>query len=284
MGEPAVPAGGEPADRLLSIGVFARRSRLSLKALRLYDRLGLLAPAHVDPGSGYRRYRESQLTTARLIAKLRRLDMPLANVARVVSAPGGLGAELLTSYWESVERRVAGQRQLVALLRLGLLGGEVRFGPLQVREREVPEQLVLAERRHVLLEELAGWIQPTLRRLTRAAERRGGCAGDRFVIFHGEVSEDSDGPVEVCVPVASGRRPPAGVTARREPAHREAYVRLTRAQYEFPQVLSAYDLVAQWISGRGLSWAGSPREVQLAGAAGTEPADEVCDVAYPIAG
>ena len=56
----------EPPDRLLSIGVFARRSRLSPKALRLYERLGMLTPAQVDGGNGYRRYRESQLATARL--------------------------------------------------------------------------------------------------------------------------------------------------------------------------------------------------------------------------
>ena len=73
--------GPAPADRLLSIGAFARRSRLSLKALRLYDRLGLLKPADVDPENSYRRYRESQLATARLIVMLRRLDMPLAQVA-----------------------------------------------------------------------------------------------------------------------------------------------------------------------------------------------------------
>ena len=68
-------------DPLLSIGVFARRSRLSMKALRLYDRRGLLTPADVDPDTGYRRYRESQLVTARLIVMLRRLNMPLAQVA-----------------------------------------------------------------------------------------------------------------------------------------------------------------------------------------------------------
>ena len=33
---------------LISIGEFARRSRLSPKALRLYDGLGLLTPARVD--------------------------------------------------------------------------------------------------------------------------------------------------------------------------------------------------------------------------------------------
>ncbi len=40
----------------MSIGEFARRSRLSANALRLYDELGLLPPARVDASSGYRYY------------------------------------------------------------------------------------------------------------------------------------------------------------------------------------------------------------------------------------
>lgn len=75
------------SDRRLSIGQFARRSLLSAKALRLYDQHGLLAPAEVDPVNGYRRYRERQLADARLIARLRQLDMPLAAVAKVIAAP-----------------------------------------------------------------------------------------------------------------------------------------------------------------------------------------------------
>ena len=63
---------------LLTIGAFARASRLSPKALRLYDSLGLLTPAHVDEVSGYRFYRTDQLEQARLVAWLRRLGMPLA--------------------------------------------------------------------------------------------------------------------------------------------------------------------------------------------------------------
>lgn len=268
----------EPDEPLLSIGTFARRSRLSMKALRLYDRLGLLTPANVDQATGYRRYREEQLVTARLILVLRRLDMPLARVAEVVAAPGLGGAELLTAYWEAIERRVASQRELVALLREGLLGGEERFASFDVREREVPEQLVLTEQRHVHLEDLSGWIQPTLARLTGLAPR---VAGQPFVVFHGEVNEDSDGPVEICVPVAA-EDVPGGVATRVEPAHREAYVRLTKAQFEFPQVLSAYDAVKRWAEERGRAAGGSPREVHLRDPFTATLTEKVCDVAYPI--
>jgi DNA-binding transcriptional MerR regulator len=55
----------------MSIGDFTRRSRLSPKALRLYDGLGLLSPSRVDELSGYRYYEGAQLGQARLIAALR---------------------------------------------------------------------------------------------------------------------------------------------------------------------------------------------------------------------
>jgi PPM family protein phosphatase len=44
--------GSGPAEPLLPIGAFARSARLSPKALRLYDELGLLRPAFVDPLRG----------------------------------------------------------------------------------------------------------------------------------------------------------------------------------------------------------------------------------------
>ncbi len=267
-------------DPLLSIGVLARRSRLSMKALRLYDRLRLLTPAEVDESSGYRRYRESQLVTARLVVMLRRLDMPLAQVAEVLSARDGTAAGLLDSYWAAVERRFAGQRELAAHLRTRLAGGEDAVAVLDVHKREVPEQLVLTEQRHVLAHDLPAWIGAAMERLLAAADRFGGVAGAPFVVYRGEVNEDSDGPVEVCVPIDHASEEAA---MRHEPAHREPYVRLRKAQVEFPQILSAYDGVACWIEARGLTVADDPREVYFADFVAAGPEDEVCDVAYPIA-
>ena len=73
-----------------------------MKALRLYDRSGLLKPAAVDPSNGYRRYHASQLFMARLIEMLRWVDMPLTDIANIVSAPGERGAEILQSYRDGV--------------------------------------------------------------------------------------------------------------------------------------------------------------------------------------
>ncbi|GAA1959313.1 hypothetical protein GCM10009798_18580 [Nocardioides panacihumi] len=69
---------------MLSVGEVARRTGLTTKALRHYDRLGLLVPAAVSD-DGYRWYDEVQLRTARLIARLRALEMPLDAVRAVLA-------------------------------------------------------------------------------------------------------------------------------------------------------------------------------------------------------
>ncbi|WP_229853110.1 MerR family transcriptional regulator [Streptomyces albospinus] len=100
----------------MTIGTFARASRLSPKALRLYDELGLLTPVHVDPHSGYRHYAPAQLERARLVAWLRRLGMPLARIHEVCELAPGAAARALAAYWAQVEADVAARRDLAAFL------------------------------------------------------------------------------------------------------------------------------------------------------------------------
>lgn len=101
---------------LLTIGAFARASRLSPKALRLYDELGLLPPAHVDPHSGYRHYAPAQLERARLVAWLRRLGMPLARIREVCELAPAAAAVAVAAYWAQVEADTAARRDLAAFL------------------------------------------------------------------------------------------------------------------------------------------------------------------------
>ncbi len=101
---------------LLTIGEFARASRLSAKALRLYDELGLLRPAVVDPANGYRRYAPDQLETARVVAWSRRIGMPLAEIRAVVGMPADQAASAVAGYWRRVEDDTENKRQLAAVL------------------------------------------------------------------------------------------------------------------------------------------------------------------------
>ncbi|GAA1987845.1 MerR family transcriptional regulator [Kitasatospora viridis] len=72
---------------LITVGQLARRVGLTTKALRHYDRVGLLTPAEVDPGTGYRLYRAEQVEPARLVHLLRSVDVPLDQVRLCLAAP-----------------------------------------------------------------------------------------------------------------------------------------------------------------------------------------------------
>lgn len=73
------------ADDRLQIGEFAELVGLSIPQLRRYDSLRLLQPAGRSADSGYRFYTRGQTGAARVIALLRSMDMPIAEIRRIVS-------------------------------------------------------------------------------------------------------------------------------------------------------------------------------------------------------
>src|SRR5690625_6715013 len=106
----------------LTAGAFARRSRLSARALGLYATTRLLVPARIDESSGYRLYHESQLRDARLICMLRRADVPLALVADILAAPRGQRRALIDDHRDDVERSIHYRRELLGHLARTISG------------------------------------------------------------------------------------------------------------------------------------------------------------------
>ena len=99
---------------LLTIGAFARATGLTPKALRLYDELGVLAPAAVDAESGYRFYEPAQVAQARLIARLREIGMPLTTIREVCALPAPLAADAIAAFWQQVSADTAARARVTS--------------------------------------------------------------------------------------------------------------------------------------------------------------------------
>jgi DNA-binding transcriptional MerR regulator/effector-binding domain-containing protein len=69
---------------MFSIGEFARLGTVSVRALRHYDEIGLLRPAKVDPGTGYRGYTAEQLGQLNRIVALKELGLSLAQTRQLL--------------------------------------------------------------------------------------------------------------------------------------------------------------------------------------------------------
>src|SRR5512132_1170734 len=98
----------------LGIGDVARRTGLSVHALRFYEREGLMLSQHVARGTGgHRRYTEQEVYWLRICIKLRRSGMPLATIRRfaelVREGPGNeqQRLELLREHQQHVENQLA---------------------------------------------------------------------------------------------------------------------------------------------------------------------------------
>jgi effector-binding domain-containing protein len=70
---------------MFRIGDFSKLSQISIKALRLYDQMGLLKPIQVDPFTGYRYYSASQLPRLNRILAFKDLGFSLEQIAQLLN-------------------------------------------------------------------------------------------------------------------------------------------------------------------------------------------------------
>jgi DNA-binding transcriptional MerR regulator len=215
----------------MSISEFARRSRLSPKALRLYDELGLLLPARVDASTGYRFYGTDQVEAARLIATLRQLGFPLAEIQVILGLEPEMAADRIADYWSGIETEHAARRDLADFVVKRL--HRKRTVMYQVETREIPSRSVLCLKRNVEGEASAWAFGKEFIGLLkkRTLPNMEGRAGAVFCIYWGEVNDDSDGPLEWCRPVPDDEAEALAtqfpeLILRTEPAHREAFINI----------------------------------------------------------
>jgi DNA-binding transcriptional MerR regulator len=114
----------------LGIGQLARASGLTVSALRFYDAAGVLPPAQVDASSGYRWYRREQLRQARVIARLRRVGMPLKDVKRILDAgdDAGVVAAVVAAHLRRLEDGLTEAKRVLSTVQAALDGKEESMG------------------------------------------------------------------------------------------------------------------------------------------------------------
>jgi hypothetical protein len=164
---------------------------------------------------------------------LRQLDLPLAAIRELLVCDPVDAAERIAAHWREVESAHDARRELADYL-VNRLSGK-RSVMYEVATREIPERSLLCLKRNV--DEQGAWALgkefiAVLRE--RPLPKMEGREGAMFTIYWGEVSADSDGPVEMCKPIPGADAKALAshypeLSLRTEPAHREAYVALPNA-------------------------------------------------------
>jgi DNA-binding transcriptional MerR regulator len=254
---------------LLTIGEFSKMTYLSVKALRHYHDVGLLAPASVDPATGYRHYRVDQVGTAQAIRRFRELEMPIDEVRRVLDAPDDAARNrAILVHLERMHAQLERTQATVESLQALLTGDGYPDGPVEIRR--LPATQALAARATVFFDDCATWLIPALTGLHAEAE----AAGLDVSAAHGALYPDASfeaGEAEVTafVPVAEADGEGPGVIDL--PASTMAVLR-----YEGPigDLDRAYAALGTVVARRGIGGPGPIREHYLG--------DDLTEVCWPV--
>ncbi|MBB5133542.1 DNA-binding transcriptional MerR regulator [Thermocatellispora tengchongensis] len=270
---------------LLPIGQFARLTRLSVKQLRHYDELGLLVPAYVDAGSGYRYYRRAQAGRALSIGLLRSLDVPLPVIAEVLS--GTTGA--LDGVRDALEAELARRRRTLATLERVMTEG-LPATPVRV-VTEPARQVAVVRESAAGPADVARATSAAVARLLGAVPLTG--APELIGLFPVELDDafevrvalvvDPVDPVDPGGPGGPGgaARPPERAGLGTEVLPGGAFACATHVG-PYDQISLTAHAVLAWCAERGHPLRGPIREVYVSDPATTDPARLVTHLMIPL--
>jgi DNA-binding transcriptional MerR regulator len=258
----------------LTIGEFARATHLSVRTLRRYHESGLLEPAAVDPSSGYRYYAVEQIPSAQVIHRLRELDVPLADVGKIIATDdpdrrANLVAVHLERLQETLERTRAAVTSLQRLL-------EPAAGDLEIELRSEPATLVAGITDILSLDEVLPWYGGAMAELDAAVAQPVGPPGGHY---DDELFAEGRGTVLVYYPVAA-----APSHGRVRPVELPA-VELAATIHHGPHddIDVTYGRLATWVHEHALAVAGPVQETYSVGPRDdADPAAWRTGIAWPV--
>jgi DNA-binding transcriptional MerR regulator len=245
----------------LSIGDFSRATHMTVKTLHHYHRIGLLAPADVDPHTGYRRYTVDQIPVAQVIRRFRALDMPLEGIQAVLKAPDlNTRNERITAHLTRLEEELGRTQRAVTSLR-DLLQPPTPDTAAPITLRSVPATPAAAIRETVDAKDSMPWLQGALAELraTAAAQNlpttgpAGGIYADALFTHH-------RGQATIFLPCRGKPSPMGRVTAVVIPRAELAII-----EHKGPptEVDRTYGTLATHVTRHALAVAGPIREYYL---------------------
>ena len=122
---------------MLKIGEFSKLSHLTVKALRFYEREGILLPASTDEWTGYRFYETSQLEAAARIRAYRQLELSIDEIKAIFA--GTDARQILSEKAKTLTEEKHRIDNRLSIINHILEDKEMKY---QVTEKQIPEKII----------------------------------------------------------------------------------------------------------------------------------------------
>lgn len=264
---------------LLQIGVFSRLARLSVRMLRHYAEHGLLVPAGVDPFTGYRYYRPSQLAVAEQIVRLRDAGFTVAEM--VALRAGSVDHATLSAALAGQRTQLLHQQDVLndRLATIDRLIDELQETPMtfDVRLTTMPAMTIAAVRD--VIGSYAAEYQLWERLMPPLLAGGHVLLGLSGATFHDEDYQDTDTDVEVWTQVAAAFTATAPVSCRQVPERR---VLMTTLQGSYDGMAAATAALGAEVAARGVQVGPMFNIYRVGPAQNPDPDSWITDVCLPI--
>jgi DNA-binding transcriptional MerR regulator len=268
---------------MIRIGDFSKLSRVSVKALRYYDEMGLLKPVSVDRFTGYRLYEYNQLAVLNRILALKELGFSLEEIGRLLD--DGLSLEQM--------RGMLKLRQTEAHQRVR--EETERLERIESRLRQIEQENNMSKY-DVVIKNVEAVKVASVRDLVPTPPEQGGLWGELggylamhhvqpigicFTLYHDEDFKERDWDLEVCEPIDGDLTESGRVKVRNLPA---ATVACTIHNGPFATLNEAYNAIGTWLDANGFRIVGPCRELYLNPSKNNSQTDPntVTEIQFPV--
>lgn len=265
-------------ETLYKIGLFSQMNKVTIKALRHYDDIGLLKPAHIDECNGYRYYKSSQLPVLHQILALRQMGMTLEEIKNIQKGD---------SVEDTLKRKKAELLKSIAEATMKL--SQVEYYLLHKDEekkyhvllKELPEVIVASMRKTIEnYDSLFSVVPP----MGHEMERLGCvCAVPEycFNIYHDGEYKEENIDVEICEAVTEMKEDSEMISFKKIPYVKTAACVLHKGPYsELPK---AYGALMRWMEENSYELEDYPRESYIDGIWNKDSEEEwLTEIQFPV--
>jgi len=269
---------------VFKIGDFSRLSRISVKALRYYDEIGLLKPVKVDQFTSYCYYSADQLPRLNYIVTLKNMGLSLEEVATLINndlTPSQIRDIFILKKGELQQRVSEEQRRLEQAEKLlKQIEKEGAMPDYKITIKRVEPQLI-ASIRDVLPS--YGDVGPLYGEIFKYLAKKWVFkpAGLPMMICHDGEYKESDVDVEVAVPIGKKISGSDRVKVYELPALEQAACTVYKGPYE--GISEAYNALMAWIESNGYQVTGPDRELYFTDPSKVkDPAENVTEIQFPV--
>jgi effector-binding domain-containing protein len=268
---------------VFKIGDFSRLSQVTVKALRYYDELGLLKPAHVDRFTGYRYYSATQLPRLNRILALKDLGFALEQMKPFLeqqASPEQIRGMLHLRRSELQQHIDKEQARLARVeARLRQIEQEDEMPAYDVVLKPVEAQMIVGVRRVIptypnvaeLFEELLGMLETHRLQVT----------GPAMSIYYDGEYRERDVDVEAAIPVSAAGKGSSDAPVRELPGAETMACLVHHGPYD--TIYQAYNALLEWTEANNYRIDGPDREVYLQGPdKASSPVEYVTELQVPV--